>query len=106
MDNVRAFDKAIDAMGRFSLLAQLKDKLVEVLQTAKPECGNCYHWMKNRDCPREQNVDGRQRGPSMSAPACSKFKIEQSALDLRAKRIGEAVAFAKRHNLPIPYAHT
>ena len=41
------------------------------------ECGACQHWMKSRDCPRETNVNGRNRGPSMKAPICSKFLINR-----------------------------
>ena len=91
----------IDALGRFSLLTQLKDKLVEALQTAKPECGNCQHWMKSSSCPREETINGYKKGPSMGAPVCAKFKIEQSAVDLKNKRISDAIVFAKKHNLPI-----
>lgn len=99
------FDKIVGAMGRASLLVQLHDKIVEVRQTDRRECGNCYYWMMSRYCPREQNVDGYQVGPSMNTPACDKFNIKQDAIDLKMKRLGEAIAFAKKHNLPIPGGH-
>lgn len=98
------FDKAITALGRFSLLAQLRDKVVEASQIGRSECGNCFFWMKSSACPREHNVNGRQTGPTMSDPPCSKFTIKQSTLDLKAQRLAEAVAFATKHDLPIPSA--
>ena len=27
-------------------------------------CGDCSHWMKSSECPREHNVKGMSRGPS------------------------------------------
>lgn len=37
------------------------------------KCGDCYFWMKSRDCPREKNINGQTCGPSMGAAACDKF---------------------------------
>lgn len=96
------FDKAIDAIGVFSLLTQLKDKVTEAAQTAPRECGNCNHWMKRPDCPREGGLGTAVGGPSMSGLPCFKFSMKQSVLDLQAQRLGEAVAFAERYGLPIP----
>ena len=95
-------DRAIDGLQRISLMAQLRDKVSIALAAGKPRCGNCYYWMKSRDCPHEHNVGGMSRGPSADALTCSKFKITQRAVDLRAKRIREAVEFANRYGLPIP----
>ena len=36
-------------------------------------CGSCYWWMKSRSCPREKNVNGWNRGPSMNDPACKEY---------------------------------
>ncbi len=41
------------------------------------KCGDCYWWMKSKDCPREKNVNGFSRGPSMSGIACGKFSSRQ-----------------------------
>lgn len=95
-------DRFIEGMERTSLLAQLRDKVIEALGTFKPKCGNCQHWMKSSVCPRERNVNGRPHGPSMNERACDKFNVEQWVLDLQEKRIKEAVAFAEEHDLPIP----
>lgn len=96
------FDKAIDALGRLSLLAQLRDKVVEASQVDRRECGNCFFWMKSRDCPYERNVGGVTRGPSMSHVACGKFRITQQAVELKTQRLHEAMAFAEKHGLPVP----
>lgn len=95
-------DRAIDAMQRLSLLAQLRDKVVVALSTDKRRCGNCYFWMKSSQCPYEKNVHGFSRGPSCDDAPCGKFKIEQRALDLKAERVAEAIVFAQRHSLPHP----
>lgn len=97
------FDKAINAMRRVSLLAQLRDKVVSALAVDRRECGNCYFWMKSRDCPREHNINGRCRGPSCSDIACGKFQIQDRVLELKKQRIAEAISFAERHSLPIPH---
>ena len=36
-------------------------------------CGDCRLWM-TRQCPREANVNGWNKGPSMSAAICDKFQ--------------------------------
>ena len=36
-------------------------------------CGDCYFWMKSSLCPRETNVNGWNRGPSMDDWPCEKF---------------------------------
>ena len=36
-------------------------------------CGGCYWWMKSRRCPREKNVNGWNRGPSMNSPVCKEY---------------------------------
>ena len=38
------------------------------------KCGDCYYWMKSSECPRERNVKGRNRGPSISGSPCEKFR--------------------------------
>jgi hypothetical protein len=89
-------------MERMSLLVQLRDKLVACSMIGRPECGNCFFWMKSRECPRERNVAGASRGPSSLDRACDKFRIEKRIVDLKAERLSDAVAFAKTYGLPIP----
>jgi hypothetical protein len=64
------FDAVIE-FGKRQAEADRKRREVEaVRRRAVKECGNCYYWMKSRDCP----IDDQRRGfPSMSHPACEKF---------------------------------
>lgn len=41
------------------------------------KCGQCAFWMCSRLCPRERNVGGMSRGPSVNAHGCGKFKLER-----------------------------
>jgi hypothetical protein len=52
-------------------------------------CGDCSHWMKSRDCPREHNVNGYSRGPSMGERKCPKFVECFSATKHRAELTSE-----------------
>lgn len=98
------FDKAISALDKISQIGQLRDLVFYALDAAKPRCGNCYFWMKSRDCPREHNVKGISRGPSSGENPCPKYRITHQASGLIRKRTDEAVVFAKQHGLPIPAA--
>ena len=95
-------EAVIDGLNRISLLAQLRDKVVEARVAAKPRCGNCHWWMKSRDCPREHNVKGMTRGPDAGGLPCSKHQWTDSSLALFRQRYAEAVAFAEQHDLPVP----
>lgn len=48
-------------------------------------CGDCNKWMKSRECPREKNVNGRNRGPSCNDFKCSQFVEEHHATKRRAE---------------------
>ena len=48
-------------------------------------CGDCYKWMHSNECPRETNVNGRRRGPSMNAPICGQYVEKQSSTERRAE---------------------
>jgi len=37
-------------------------------------CGNCNKWMKSRMCPREKNVNGRNKGPGRTSWPCKDFE--------------------------------
>ncbi len=45
----------------------------------RPRCGNCYFWLKSRDCPREKNVNGQSRGPSCNGSPCEKYRSKGEA---------------------------
>lgn len=72
------FDAAIDILGREARARHWLDQAAADERNARPKCGNCYWWMKSRDCPRERNVNGRNRGPSMNEAPCGKFREDPS----------------------------
>ena len=96
------FDKVVSTLDRISHLSRLRDKVAIAKSSASRRCGNCSHWMKSRSCPMERNVGGYSRGPIANTPACSKFQITQTAVELQRRRIKEAVDFANAHDLPTP----
>ena len=93
------FNGIIEAFGRLSAKTQLDDKLNEALLTDRRECGNCDHWMKKHDCPRERGV--MVGGPSSGSPACDKFILKPWVSKLKQDRLASAVDFAERHHLNI-----
>jgi len=95
-------DAIISGLNRFSLVAQLRDKVSDAFDAQRDRCGDCGFWMKSRSCPREHNVNGMSRGPDAGAIVCPKFQIEQRAINRRARLIREAVDFAQMHDLPLP----
>ena len=102
MDLRDQLDRAINAMGRMSLLATLAQKVREARDTDARLCGNCQSWMKSRECPREHNVNGYKRGPSMNDAGCGQFTLQPHIWQLKLQRLRDAVAFAKEHSLPVP----
>ena len=48
-------------------------------------CGDCDKWMKSRSCPREHNVNGMSRGPSMNDSICPEFVEKQWVSEHRAE---------------------
>lgn len=75
MSEVNAiFDQFMKFSDRLHRADAARKHLDEMRCRATPVCGSCFFWMKSRDCPREHNVNGYNRGPSMSASPCSKFK--------------------------------
>ena len=47
--------------------------IADAISSGLPRCGECSHWMKSRECPREHNVKGMSRGPSCDDRTCDKF---------------------------------
>lgn len=64
---------------------QRREELATLKRQATPHCGDCYYWMKSRDCPRERNVNGMSRGPSSGGLPCVKFLGTASFNDSCAK---------------------
>lgn len=76
-------------------------KINLVRELEKKECGNCQHWMKKSDCPRETgNV--KTGSPTMGSVACSKFTLDWHTNKLMIERCLEATEFAAKHGLEIP----
>lgn len=46
------------------------------------KCGDCCKWM-TKSCPREINVKGRLKGPSMNAIICNQYIEKQISSELR-----------------------
>lgn len=58
---------------------EIRWAIADALSAALPRCGECKHWMKSRECPREHNVNGMSRGPSCGAAVCDKFVAKDEA---------------------------
>lgn len=96
-------DRIFGAFDQLSRLAQLRYLVSYALKAGERRCGDCYYWMKSRECPREHaDGSGFSRGPSSGGLPCSKFNITQGSIDVQKSRIASAIEFAKQHNLPIP----
>lgn len=91
----KQLDAFCEAMNKLSRFAQLRADLHEAEQTDRRRCGNCYWWMKSNSCPRERNVNGQNRGPSMNDLGCDKFQLTESAKRLKQERL-EAVEQARK----------
>lgn len=82
MDIMVAFDKFIE-LDALATKAQVHiDERNRLLHEARPKCGNCRFWM-TRKCPKEKNVNGRNRGPSMNGLSCRLFEESWHVDDLR-----------------------
>ena len=73
----------VERMGIVSDANGERREALRCIDNARQECGNCDKWMKSRQCPRERNVSGRQRGPSMSAPTCNQYVEKTSVQEWR-----------------------
>jgi hypothetical protein len=54
---------------------------IRLEQECRPRCGNCDHWMKIPQCPRE-SFDRKNR-PSRMGLACSKYLEMESISEFR-----------------------
>lgn len=75
-----------DWAGKLSQHIHLTDQqrtLQRKLFKLSRECGSCRFWM-TRDCPQEvSSMTGYNKGPSMSAPICSRFVMSQGSLKIQ-----------------------
>ena len=81
-----------DWAGKLATWSIRQDKIRELKQGIRdlePRCGTCQFWMQSCNCPREKNVNGYSRGPSMSGPPCSKHVEDNWTTELREKRKAE-----------------
>ena len=70
--------EAVEPFLRLGRLADFNNELQHIKSIKSRRCGSCFWWMKSRDCPRERNVNGYSRGPSMNstiALRCSKYQL-------------------------------
>lgn len=68
-------DRLFDGLSKLSELVQKNDRVRRLradLAAVGTTCGDCALWMK-RACPKEVNVNGRNKGPSCAAPRCSAY---------------------------------
>lgn len=81
----RAIEDVWDWAGKFSENVHNIDKIRKLSADAfKPlSCGDCYWWMKSRDCPREKNVNGQTRGPSSGGFPCPKMQQTKQSIEHR-----------------------
>lgn len=68
-------DKIFDTFLAFSDKVHRADEIRKLSQRvhAPKKCGDCDKWMKSRECPKEKNVNGYSRGPSMEGIICEEF---------------------------------
>jgi hypothetical protein len=79
--------------GRFSQAVHRQARIAELgAQIRKVTCGDCSRWMKSRECPRERNVNGWNRGPSCEDLPCGIFSESASSTKLRDERRSELTA--------------
>lgn len=78
------WDSLTSFAGLMSLKANLKDKLEQIASIKRKECGHCNHWM-TKQCPREYNQKGYQRGPSCSEYDCDMFSRKDYVIKLENK---------------------
>jgi len=73
------FDAFIAVVEQLSQEAQRQNRLRQLWNRCRPCCGHCFFWMKSNLCPREINVAGQNRGPSMNGAPCKKFERTKEA---------------------------
>jgi hypothetical protein len=99
MNCIDIMDAMNKASARLQDVAEYKVRCVN-LRNEQGKCGTCFWWMKSSFCPREKNVNGRNKGPSrgdlvMGCPqfyldprSKANFEKEQQWLDSEKERLG------------------
>lgn len=78
----QAREREIDRCSKMTAF-ELSDRII------RKRCGDCDNWNKSRLCPKEVNVNGRSRGPSMNSFTCPSFTPDFSygiALEVQTMR--------------------
>jgi hypothetical protein len=74
MDANQIFDAFESFSDQLAKRQKERDEYNMAFRRSVPLCGSCDHWAKSRECPKEHNVKGISRGPSMNGMPCEKFK--------------------------------
>ncbi len=93
-----------DMFSKLSNAIHLENKIKELQQMLKSgdECGDCDHWMKSSRCPKEHNVGGYSKGPSMSGMICGKFELKEWVKEFRADKQKEIEALKEELRQQLP----
>ena len=89
-----ALDRFIQRAGVVTAAQCLRDEGESMIDLAKPRCGNCHHWMKKSDCPRE----ARGEKPSTNGLSCPTYLEESRNANFRQRgyeKLKEADALLK-----------
>lgn len=57
-------------------MKHIDELIVEAMRHVLPKCGDCIHWMKKSECPREKGV--MVGGPTAKELACDEFKSRKA----------------------------
>lgn len=77
MNAVQEFDAILNAVLDIGRIGQVRDLRRRIVGLRQIHCGDCSHWMKSSQCPKERNVNGRNRGPSCEDRICEKFEHDK-----------------------------
>lgn len=92
MDGIQFFDNFLEADAKAQRLRSLKERSQKAVNFDIKRCGNCYFWMKSKDCPKERNVNGWNKGPSCNGVACEKFQLEAYVAEVKIEKLEEVIA--------------
>lgn len=84
-DMMRLFDSLIDFDEAQQKQRARLEHIAELRRRLQPRCGNCDKWMKSSECPREKNVNGYSRGPSMSEWPCPQYVAAREIAETKAE---------------------
>ncbi len=84
-DGKEIWDWATRLSKRVHTVQRLREIDADLAGIRAGRCGDCDHWMKSRECPREANANGMSRGPSMNAPKCGEYVAKAWVLERKGK---------------------